>query len=353
MTVFTVVSDFLLYAVFAFIAGSIFLQFIPEAKKPVLRHSKKLVMLCVAGILVFSAAPVIELAAYLADFKGWPQSIITAIADYRTGQGWLLTVLASIIFIIALYFNASKYMQAFYILLLLLLVGFYSHVSTLDLWLGSLSHFVHFFFISLWAGILLHVAWFSKKGADWKAFLKWFTPFALLCMAAIIASGIVIMFFFVEPADYANSWVLPYGQTLLLKHLSIIPLLAAAFANGFMNRKQIFERSWLRMESFLLLLILILTAFMSKQAPPHNVNETLRMEGTAPFLKMMKGDQYIPVAASLDWNLNGILLIAFSLLFLAALLIGYSKKISAWLALLFGISFVVCCYTGLMLNMVF
>lgn len=353
MTVFTVISDFLLYAAFAFISGFIFLQFVPASKKPVFHQSKKLLIMCVAGIAIFSAAPVIELAAYLADFKAWPQSMITAVMEYRTGQGWMLTVLVSIIFGFSIYFNASKYIQAFYIMLLLLLVGFYSHVSTLDLWMGSLSHFVHFFFISLWAGILLHVAWFSKEGADWRSFLKWFTPFAMFCMAAIIASGIVIMFFFVEPEDYANSWVLPYGQTLLLKHLSIIPLLAAAFANGFMNRKQVFERSWLRMESLLLSLVFILTAFMSKQAPPHNVNETLRMEGTAWFLKMMKGDQYIPVAASLDWNLNGILLIAFGLVFLAALLIGYSKNISAWLALLFGIGFVVCFYTGLMLNMVF
>lgn len=353
MIVFTAVFDFFLYIAFAFIAGSIVLQFAPESKKPVLRQSRKFLLACVAGIIVFSTAPVIELAAFLAQFEGWTQSMLNVVTDYRIGQGWVLLLLFSVILGASIYFGASKYIQAFYLLLMVLVVGFYSHVSTLDFWAGSLSHFAHFLFLTLWAGVLLHVAWLSNEGAHWGSFLKWFTPFAIICMAGIIASGLIIMFFFVEPADYANSWALPYGQTLLLKHLSIIPLLAAAVINGFLNRKSVFERSWLRAETLLLLLVFGLTAYMSKLAPPHNVNETLRMEGTAPLLEMLKGDQFIPVTASIDWSFNGVLLILASLLLLSALFLSHWRQLPAWLAAIFGIGFVVSFYFGLMLNMIF
>ena len=41
----------------------------------------------------------------------------------------------------------------------------------------------------------------------------------------------------VDYKDYANSWMLPYGQALLIKHLLIIPLLAYAFINSVLIRK--------------------------------------------------------------------------------------------------------------------
>ena len=43
----------------------------------------------------------------------------------------------------------------------------------------------------------------------------------------------------VDFEDYPNSWMLPYGQALLIKHLLIIPLFVYAMINGLLIKKKI------------------------------------------------------------------------------------------------------------------
>ncbi|MBT2569297.1 CopD family protein [Planococcus sp. ISL-110] len=353
MMVFTAFADVLLYIAFSYLAGSIVLQFVPADRKPTLSTSKVLLLLSTAGIVLLSFGPVYELAVFLQSTQGWSESYLNAITGFRVGQGWLITLLLSIILAVAIYLGGSRYIQALYLFLLILTVGFYSHVSTLDLWAGFALHSIHILFTSIWAGVLLHVAWFAKDGTNWRRFLAWFTPFAFFCVAAVIGSGIVIMFFFVAPSDYANSWALPYGQLLLLKHLSIIPVLLAALINGFLNKEKVFQQAWLKVESILLLIVFVLTAFMSKQAPPHDINDTLRIEGGGWLIEALAGPLYIPLSAGMDWTLNGSLLMGLSLLLLALMLVGFSRQLNAWLSLLFSIGFIVSFYAGLMLNLSF
>lgn len=353
MIAFTAFSDVLLYIAFSYLAGSVVLKFVPVSKKPVLRESKLLELLSVAAIALFSLAPVIELTNFLANGQAWSSVFFSVLADYRTGHGWLVTALFCVILAAAILFNASKHITVYFLGILILAVGYFSHVSTLNLWGGFASHSIHFLAMSVWTGILLHVAWFAESKDEWRSFLSWFTPFAIACVAVVFASGIVIMFFFVEPSQYARSWVLPYGQLLLLKHLSIVPLLAAAAINGFLNKRKIYERAWLRVESGLLLLVFIFTAFMSKQAPPHNINNTFRSEGPAPFLEMLKGPLYIPIGGSFRPSFNGILLIVLGLLLLATMVIGYKLRLSPWLSILCGIGFIIASYIGFMLNMAY
>ena len=353
MISFSALADVLLYGAFSYLAGSIVLRFIPDDRKPPLSTSKILLMLSTAGVIVLSFIPVYELALFLQSSQGWGEAYQNAITGFRVGQGWLITVLLSIILGISIYLDGSRYIQALYLFLLILTVGFYSHISTLDLWAGFALHSIHVLFMAMWAGVLLHVAWFAKDGSNWRRFLSWFTPFAFFCVAAVIGSGIIIMFFFVAPADYANSWALPYGQLLLLKHLSIIPVLLAALINGFLNKQKVFQRSWLKLESILLLLVFVFTAFMSKQAPPHDVNDTLRIEGGAWFLEELAGPLYIPLAAGLDWTLNGSLLMGLGLLLLAMMLLSFYRQLNAWLSLLFSLGFIICFYVGLMMNLSF
>jgi copper resistance protein D len=353
MTTFTALADFFLYVAFSYLAGAVVLQFVPDSKKPGISGSKTLMLLCAAGILIFSMAPVIELVAFLETGKGWGGTLLTVLLDYRIGHGWFVTFVLSLILGIAIYFEASKYNLAYYLFLLVLVVGFFSHVSTLSLWAGIASHSIHFFFMAVWSGVLLHVAWFSKDGSNWRQFLSWFTPYAMFCVTMLIASGIFIMLYFVEPEDYASSWVLPYGQMLLLKHISLIPLLAAAFINGFLNKKKEFDQTWLKVESLLLLCVFLFTAFMSKQSPPHEIDYTFQMEGAAPLVRLLKGDQYIPVEASFAWSANGAALLAIGLLFLGMMVFSYYRKASSWLAFLFGTGFIVTVYMGLMLNVSF
>jgi len=353
MTIFTAVADFLLYTVFAYLAGSVVLKFVPEDRKPRIAESNYLLLGCVAGIVIFSLAPVMELVAFLKNEESWAGTFITVLIDSSTGHGWLVTLGLSILLGVAIYFNTSKYNQAYYLILLLLVIGFFSHVASLSLWAGFASHSIHFFFMAIWTGVLLHVAWFTKDGTNWPRFLAWFTPYAIFCVAALIASGIFIMLYFVELADYANSWALPYGQMLLLKHLSIIPLLAAAFINGFLTKRRAFSAVWLKVESLLLLVVFFFTAFMSKQAPPHNIDYTFQMEGAAPLVTWLKGDQYIPIAAALDWSTNGILLLCIGVLLLGMMIFSAYRQVSSWLSFLFGTGFIVTVYIGLMLNVSF
>ena len=65
----------------------------------------------------------------------------------------------------------------------------------------------------------------------------------------------------IDYKDYANAWMLPYGQALLIKHLLIIPLLAYAFINSILIRKKIKNndsfnpRPWTKAESLIVFLI--------------------------------------------------------------------------------------------------
>lgn len=353
MIFFTAISDVLLYLAFSFIIGSIILGFVPVTHKPQIQSSRTMQLMSIAGIALFSLAPVIELAAFLNHSGGGFSTFFRILIDYRVGNGWVLTALFCILLGLTVFYNGSFQMRAYYAGILILIVGFFSHVSTLNLWAGFVSHSLHFLAMSLWIGVLLHVAFLAQDGSNWKRFISWFTPFALSCVAVLIISGIVIMLFFVEPEDYAKSWVLPYGQLLLLKHLSIIPVLAAALINGFLNRKGDYEPAWLKVESLLVLLVFILTAFMSKQAPPHDINDTLRSEGAAPFIELLKGPLYIPVDGSFSLSLNGVLLIVIGLICLALMVVGYKKQLPIWLSFVFGIAFVVAIYAGLMLNITF
>lgn len=350
---FTAIFDILLYISFAYVAGGIALKFFSAERKPELLESRVLLVLGVIGIAVFSVAPAIELALFLENGENSIQSFFGILLDYRIGNGWVITVLFSVLLGVTLYYDGSKHMAALYAGLLILTVGFYSHVSTLNLWGGFLSHSLHFLALALWGGILLHVAWFAKDTRNWGRFLDWFTPFAFVCVGILLGSGVVIMLFFVDLADYADSWALPYGQLLLLKHLSIIPVLLAALVNGMLNKQRRYERAWLRAESLLLLLTLALTAFMSKEAPPHDVNETFRYEGPAPLLEWLKGPQYIPIDGVWTVSANGILLLAVSGFCLALMVLVFKQKLSGWFSVLLGVAFVISAYAGLMLNIAF
>lgn len=353
MIAFTAIADILLYIALSYLVGAMVLKFVPATKKPLLTFSKPLMLLSALAIAVLSFVPVYELVVFLQSTQSTAVAFQTAIGQFRIGQGWLVTVLLSGILAITISVNGSRYIQTLYVLLLLLTVGFYSHISTIDLWVGFALHSSHLLWMSMWTGVLLHVAWFAKNGANWRPFLRWFTPFALICVAGVIASGIVIMFFFVEPSDYTNAWALPYGQMLLLKHISIIPVLLAAWINGFLNKQKDFQQSWLKVESLLLLVVFVFTAFMSKQAPPHDVNDTFRVEGGGWLIENLSGPLYIPIAATLDWTLNGSLLIGLSLLLISLMLVSFYRHLNAWLSLFFGIGFISCFYIGLMMNLSF
>ncbi|TCN19752.1 hypothetical protein EV146_11657 [Mesobacillus foraminis] len=66
----------------------------------------------------------------------------------------------------------------------------------------------------IFSRLFLHVAWFAKDPLNWNAFIKWFSPFAAVCMLIILGTGFWVMTMVVDVNDYVNSWVLSYGQIL-------------------------------------------------------------------------------------------------------------------------------------------
>lgn len=60
--------------------------------------------------------------------------------------------------------NGSKYLQALWLMVMVLAIGYSSHVASLSFWYGLLAHSAHFLTVTLWTGILIHVSWFSDAG---------------------------------------------------------------------------------------------------------------------------------------------------------------------------------------------
>ena len=122
---------------------------------------------------------------------------------------------------------------------------------------------------------------------------------------------------------YPDTWMVSYGQSLLIKHLFIIPLIAYAFINGILMKKRLLKketfdpRPWARIEFFILLLIFAATGAMSQQSPPHNMFETLSSEGFSSLFILFHDEVvYSDIAVQLVFSIDGVLLLsiaAFSL----------------------------------------
>ncbi|MDF2791656.1 MAG: hypothetical protein K0S80_4758 [Neobacillus sp.] len=224
------------YIVFSILIGHVALQFVPDSHKPNINISRSILLLSTLGIFVFTLGPIAQTISYFSDSVGITLAIFSVLTDFQVGHAWIFIGFMSVFLWMTILVNGTKYLQALWLLLMVLGVGYASHVASLSFWAGFLAHSAHFLMVTLWTGILIHVAWFSKDQQKWPLFLRWLTPFAVACIIVIILSGFTLMIYVFEPKDYVSSWVLPYGQMLLLKHISIIPLVFA-FINGVLTRK--------------------------------------------------------------------------------------------------------------------
>ena len=349
MTVFTALSDFFLYIFMAVLAGAITLRFVPETRRPGAHLGRRAEALLAAAMPILGAAPVVQLTFLLAPEGYRLRGFMDIATGFRSGHSFLALTAAALLLAVALRFGANRVIQALLLLTAFGAIAYGSHSATIDETGGLIAHGVHLTALSVWAGILLHAAARPDALPDWRGFLKWFTPTAAGLMAIMIGTGIFLMLLVMKAGDYASSWILPYGQMLLLKHLSIIPLLAAAMINGFIAKKELPPAGWLRTESLMLLLVLFFTAFMSKLSPPHDIDTTFRSEGTAPLAEWLSGPPAMPIDARLDLSLEGILFLMISLLMLALFFIGSRRDLPKWLLAFSGIGFIAAAYLGLMM----
>lgn len=344
------------YLVYSILVGHVALLFVPDDRKPQTQLAKPLLLLSTLGIIIFTLGPILQTIYYFKGGVGLAIAIEAVFTDFQVGRAWIFIGFMGTFLWMAIQLNASKYLQAVLLVLMILGVGYSSHVASLSFWTGFFSHSLHFLMVTLWTGILLHAAWFSKEELNWGEFLRWFTPVALVSLLFIFISGFILMIYMVEPKDYVKAWVLPYGQMLLLKHISIIPVLFFAIINGVLARKSLTfssfnPRPWIRGESIFILIIFYVTGIMGTLSPPHEIDFTVKSEGPSKWVEWFLGRNITTALTThLVPNFQSVLLMVVSLLFLMMILLSF-KKAKPLLGVLCGVCFIVVLYIGFMFSL--
>lgn len=355
------VTQALLYLCFAILLGSFILSLVPQTYRPTISIHNGALMAAVGCIAVFSFIPVLELILYLSPGIGFSQTLQSVLFTFEVGKAWIFTyILSNILFMFIVWFDYRKnksyaYIGMAIVFMLILALGWSSHASSIDKVFGFLIHTTHFTAVSVWVGILLVVSWFSKDYSNWANFLKWFTPTAIVCFVSTIVTGLILMTFVVEFKDYTNSWMLPYGQALLIKHLLIIPLLVYAMINSIFLKKKLKKNAqynpkpWTRMESIIILLIFSVTAALGQQSPPHET--VVSNEEVSYIFRLFYQGQLQPeMTVQLIMNGTSISLLGLAILFLSLIIISAYKKAPAIVSFLMSVLLVFCLYLSLVLS---
>lgn len=324
----------LLYLSFAFTGGYILLLFVPENAKPQTKVPFDLFHYAILGIPLFSFMTIIRLTIMLHDFAenlSFFEVLLIVLKDYNFGNAWVwnLIICTAMYIVSQLGDPKRKWVQWSLVSAWCLSViahGWASHPAGFSKW-GALAQSLHVAATSIWLGALIIVAWFTRGNWNWRAFVRWFTPMSIGSMLVIIAAGLGMMLILVD--GYLNSWGINYGEALLLKHLVFLPLLLLAFMNGFLTKLTDQGRNeprlqwWLRAETVIALVILMITAYMGVQEPPHEGE----FEQPSPSLlfRLLYGEQ-VDLSLQWHWNLPSVGLIIAGILALALTITSYKRN---------------------------
>jgi putative copper export protein len=291
--------------------------------------------------------------------------LITSILfTFEVGKGWLVTLVFSILLFVLLVTGYQKSTSPELTVISFLVavgleiaLGWSSHAASLYEWGGFIAHTAHFLAMSIWIGVLLVSGWFSKDYSNWDRFLQWFHPVAVFCVLVTIVAGLVLTIYIVP--EYYNSWILPYGQALLLKHLLIVPLIIFGILNGFLVKRRLQNESgfnpvsWTRAESIFVLMIFSATGFMSIQEPPHDVAQTLKLTNPSGlFMQLYQGVLSKDPDLSLAFTPMSSLLAVAACVFGAMLVLTYLKRMSPFVGIFMGVMLVLSGYLSFMLAVV-
>ncbi|MCP3028130.1 copper resistance D family protein [Halobacillus sp. A5] len=347
----------LIYVCFAIIFGGSILALIPNVLKVEVTLSRKTLVMAGALVPVLAVVPVLILTGNVNKYQdyGVVSSFLFVVQEIETGRAWTVLLVFSILYIIIMAFVKNR--VAVYTAGLFLAVGMVltqsivGHAANMASYPGALSHTVHMAAVSCWAGILLVVSWFSKNDDNWQAFIDWFTFIAIGCIFMLSFTGLFMSFTLTD--GIVQSWVMPYGQALLIKHLFFLILLLFAFINGFLIRKKVKQsytfspRKWWKAESVIVLAVFGLTGFMSETEPPHNAVQTMSNEDSSILFRT-----FASVDAGNDIYLSPDLMSVFffliSFLFIVLTILLFSNRNSAGGALLMSVLAVFSLYIGLM-----
>lgn len=354
-------SESLLYLCFSLLIGAFLIQYIPTKLKPEIHIPKRLIQLAVLGVVLFSAAPVIRIILFLYEDIGLIMTMQNVLGGFEIGKAWNLTViLALFLYLFVSLFPVlnNKVLSGIslaFTLVLLLALGWASHAASLTEWSGFVFHSLHFLAVTVWIGILLIVGWCSKSQDNWLSYLKWFTPLAIVCFLTVAGTGLFLMTLVIDVNEYADAWTVPYGQALLMKHLTIIPVLFFAFINGFWIRRKLKRQEqinpipWLKFESILLFFTFVSTGMLGQQEPPHSIEITLAGSGPSAIFDYFYSGVIDP-SMSLQFGLNTINILFFivSIIFMWLFMYSLRKKTSAVVPFFMGMFSILSLYFGLM-----
>lgn len=359
MIVLGMISQALLYLCFSLLVGSLILSLIPKNYLPPIQVPKYILVLAVIGIMIFSFFPVLQILLYLIPNQGLSDTLQSVLLTFEAGKAWVFTFIISVILL--LYITLFDYrIKAFYgyvgiflSFLLILALGWSSHPSSYEPLWGFIGDTVHFTAVTVWVGTLIVVSWFATNHNNWLNFLKWFTPVAIACFVMTFVSSLLLMNIVVE--DYTNSWLIPYGQSLLIKHLFIIPLIVFALINSVFIRGKVKKDNgfdplpWVKMESVFLLIIFSATALLGQQSPPRNTN--VSNETVSTLFSLFYQGQFQPnMTANLVMNMTSMLLLAVAIVFFLLMVVAFFKKMPAIMSFMMGVLLVFSLYLSLILS---
>ncbi|SES11334.1 copper resistance D family protein [Psychrobacillus sp. OK032] len=359
----TTISEAIVYTCFALLMGSYIFSLFPADLKPKIIVSQKIKLFAVAGIAIFSFTPLLSLVTFLYEDHGLWQTLKSIIFTFGVGRAWLFLAIFSIILGLYIFFFDKKTSAIYSVIGIILIfvliagLGWSGHASSISPVKGFITHFTHFASVVVWVGILLIVSWFSRNTDNWSNFLKWFHVMALYCFAIVMITGLSLMNLSMEWSAYPDSWMLSYGQSLLIKHLLIIPLIGYAFINGIVMKRKLKKegsfdpRPWTRVEFFVILLIFVATGAMSQQSPPSNIAQILSSEGISPLFGLFYDGAIQPsLNAQLVPKFDGILLGIVSICFFTVSILTFFKKMPPLFSFIMSILVVISAYLALLLS---
>ena len=163
----------------------------------------------------------------------------------------------------------------------------------------------------------------------------------------------------VDYKEYLDSWMLPYGQALLIKHLLIIPLMVYAFINSILIRKELKRNPdfnpipWTKAESLVVFLIFSVTAVLGQQEPPqaYDIQTTLASSGVSKLFDLFyQGNITRDSVIVLGLNFNSMMLLVIALSFLVLTIVLYKKRASNLFSFSMSVLFVFSAYLSLIVS---
>lgn len=361
MSILVIISQALLYLFFSILVGSFILLLVPNKYRPDIKVSKRFLLMSAIALPVLSFLPVLENILYISPRLGLLESFKIVLITYTAGNAWIFTLLGSVVLILLISLtnflekDTYSFLGALVTFLIILTIAWSSHAGAIDPVIGIISDFIHLAAVSIWVGILLIISWCSINQRNWLEFLRWFSIVALSCLTATAISGLLLMNVMVN--GYINSWIVSYGQGLLLKHLFLLPLIFYALANSLLVKYKLSKNAsfnpipWVRGEGIILFVIFTLTAIFSQQSPPHG--NDLTNDAVSPLFRLFHTD-FIDASNTIGFamSLNTVLFFFLSLLCIGLIVLSFLKKTSFMISFLLSCLFVSSIYAMIMVTIV-